>query len=133
MARPTALAELRTVPYVLEDNRDDPEADRTTFSLRSLRGTQRDRVEERALENAVIKTGGSGEAELRLSDYLASCKLAAEFGLVGWENLQRADGTVVEFPGMGSRAVQCLPGEVLQELGEEIRRLSELSQADRKN
>jgi len=128
MGKPHALSEIREVEFVLEDNQDDD--DKVTFTLKSLRGKHRDVVRDRTRENAKVI---GDQVHAVIADYMAANRLAVQFGLVGWDGLERGDGSAVKFPGKGMAAVHELDDDTLQELGEEIRRISELTGDEAKN
>lgn len=134
MSRPTALSEVREVDFVLEDNRKDKTEEQTTFKLKSLKGKRRDEVRDRQFYNAKVIPGAiEGQVEMRLSDYNAANRLAAYYGLVGWENFQRANGDDIRFPGKGAACIEHLGDDDVQEIGERIREISELTEEETKN
>lgn len=123
MARPIGipLSTGDAEPFVLEENRNDPEEEQVVFMLKPLTGEQRHRC-NRALAAGWQGTNNDGTERFDTGAALDAYRLACEYALGGWKNLTDAEGTNMPFPtkGGGKRATQMLPTAVVTDLGEEI-------------
>jgi len=127
MAMPTALSEVDGFPFVLKDNRGDEPEDQVTFQLIGLKDRERTLA-----RNALL---ASGEGDNTTADAL---DLTVSLGLKGWsDNFKRrnksGDLVPLEWPGNGRRAAKLLGEVIVQELGMEIMRASEIGEHEAKN
>jgi len=86
--RPIAIALTDTFPYVLEENREDPEEEQTVFHLRPPTVQE----DEKYLNNSGQLAKIGTKAHEMLKDHLK-----------GWENFPGPDGELVEFQASGSK------------------------------
>lgn len=98
---PIALDPSETFEYVLECDRDLPEGEQTTFTLRGLTGAERDRIDDMLIVRNVdgsqsYRTGSATTAALR-------------YGLKGWGGFRDAGGGEVSFKAVrGTVTDECL-------------------------
>lgn len=144
MGRPKALAELHVTPYVLRDNRGDPESEQVKWMIRGLEADERNVLFQRMRRECVFKADGS--FDLEKTEQLAitqNMREACRYGLQGWKNLKQPKvdpetRKVIgeedkEFPGVGDAAVRCIDNDIAIELGLEIIVRSQLTKEESGN
>lgn len=99
--------------YVLLDERELPESDRSVFMLRAATGLERLQMRSYALSRASsARSDGEGAANAEAG--ARSIEWAAAHLVVGWRNVNDEDGRNLAF---SSSALERLPADVLFELG----------------
>jgi hypothetical protein len=98
---PIALDPSETFEYVLECDRELPEGEQTTFTLRGLTGAERDRIDD-----MLIVRNADGSQSYRTGSATTS---ALRFGLKGWGGFRDAKGDEVPFKAIrGTVTDACL-------------------------
>jgi hypothetical protein len=144
MGRPKALAELHVTPYVLRNNREDPESEQVKWMIRGLETEERNVLFQRMRRECVFKPDGS--FDLKKSEHLAVTQCmreACRYGLKGWHNLKQpvvdpATRKMVgeedlPFPGSGDASVRKIDNDIAIELGLEILVRSRLTEEESGN
>ncbi len=122
----------KVVDYILEEERDKPESERTTFRLRTLSKRATATIQDNLVGydvagSVVVSRPGTGA--------LVACKL----GIAGWENLLDADGNEVRprfitskaskgaIQALSPKSLDVLPQFAIDELGGAIMELNGLT------
>ena len=113
MAR--ALNKLSDFRYVLEADRELPLAEQTVFVLRPMTGAQ------------FLESRESVWKQNSTQAFLT----ALRYGLVGWENFHDEAGEVKFLPVVSDNIARLSTSQII-ELGSEIRKASELIEAEKK-
>lgn len=145
MGRPrprTKGKKLGTIPYVLEDNRNDPPDEQTKFHIHGLSGGRRKAVRTMlygAGEQTRDNDTGKTKLIVNVAENYDAAELAVVHGLVDWENFCEPDDATgeekeVKWPGTGREAVdEHLHEDVVQELALRIWEMSELTKEEAGN
>lgn len=87
---PIALDPKSTFPFVLKEDRELPEEQRTVFQLRGLTVSE----EAQVSDSMLMAHSGSDEVAFRAGTHQLT---VLRYGLKGWENFLDAEGQPVEF------------------------------------
>lgn len=152
----TATSPGKRVDYILEEDRDKPEGDRSVFHLRVLRRKQKVRVmslvgqilAEGIDPSALEKTGDEEADKLaagiemlknpEIVEKIEACLTEiARVGIAGWDNVPDGDGGFVEAKVSGDllseECVEWLSMDQLQELMQAVQTTNKLSEDERGN
>jgi hypothetical protein len=135
-----------TKDYVLKSDRSNPPESQTVFKIGVVDVLTRAKIEDLYLRWSYNKKGGADDQATALFSQNDLNLDIVRFGLKGWSNFVRKDGTDAPFE-MSSRGIQGLPprsviddkslrylaSEWVAELAEAIRKFNSIDEDTRKN
>lgn len=134
------LLSMEPTPYVLKDELEAPEEEKTIWHLRPLTWKERADVQDGMLITEVNMTGPKDKAATGKMTHLSGTqsRIAVEKGLVKIENLRDSKGDLVKFdsdtsPERKMQIFNSIPPIWAKELAEEILTMSGLRKEEEKN
>lgn len=134
------LISMDPVAYVLKDEREAPESEKTKWHIRPLTWLERAAVQDGMLVTEVTMLGPKDKANTGIMKHLGGTqsRVAVEKGLIKIENLRDLKGELVKFdetstPEHKANIFNLIPPEWSKELAEQILRMSGILKDEEKN